>query len=236
MAEASDADGTPPESAIARKQLLYSACVRQADASIGKLLDWLDEKGLRKNSVVVVTADHGEEFWEHGRAGHATDLYDTQLRIPLVISYPARYKRPLRVSPQVAHVDLMPTLVDLAGASDTGWREGRSLVALMDGREPAPAGKTLPAGVTLSELDMSQGAILKSVRTVDWKLIIEPPSTVVHLHDLRTDPGETTDLWGQGASVADSLLSILMRIPGSSIGGWRLAMTGRRPELTSGWT
>jgi choline-sulfatase len=230
----SGTDEVPPESAIARQKLLYSACVRQSDAGIGKLLDWLDGRGLRKNAVVVITADHGEEFWEHGKRAHASDVYDSQLRIPLIISYPAKYKHPRRVSSQVSHVDLMPTLVELTGARDTGWREGTSLTALMEGREPASAKKTLPAGMTLSELDMSRGPVLKCVRTSEWKLILEPPSTVVQLYDLQDDPGETNDLWRSGGRMADSLLSVIMKIPGSSIGGWRLAMTGRGAEADLG--
>jgi arylsulfatase A-like enzyme len=218
--------GIPTQDAIDRERLLYSACVRQADDGIGRLVESLRRAGLIESTVLVVTADHGEAFWEHKTRAHGFNLYDEAIRVPLIIHYPARFKKAARLSPQVGLVDVMPTVTELAGASDPAYREGLSLLRLVEPRRAEIAGGFFPRGVGISELDLRRVPGVKSLRTLDWKLIVEPSTSMKELYSLNDDPGETINLWQNGGRIGDSLQSLISKVPGSSLSGWRIAVTG----------
>ncbi len=129
----------PPDAADIRQvRGLYDGAVAATDAAIGELLDGLAARGLDKDTIVVLTADHGESLYEPGRGqGHGDHLFgDEALHVPLVIADPGR--APRRVPDQVQSIDIAPTLCALAGVQCAGGLDGRSLVPLMDG-------KSLPA-------------------------------------------------------------------------------------------
>jgi arylsulfatase A-like enzyme len=146
----------------ARIRELYQAEVAFNDESFGALLAGLEERGLARNTVVALTADHGEEFWEHGRRGHGHSLVDELLRVPLVIAHPGdpRLEADHRVSQPVQLTDIMPTLLDLAGLPIPPALDGRSLF-------PRSAADDIPllAGVRLDEKD------LVAARRPPWKLV-----------------------------------------------------------------
>jgi len=116
--------------ARARVRALYDAEVRKNDAAFGSLLDALDARGIAEDTLLVLTSDHGEEFWDvrPGRRGHGNALSEAQLRVPLLVRFP----RSPRVAPGtrrtglVAGVDLMPTLLDLLGLPSPAGLDGRS--------------------------------------------------------------------------------------------------------------
>lgn len=224
-------DGEPAAGVVVGEKVLYSGCIRQVDDALGKLLAFLDDAGLRKNSVVIVTADHGEAFWEHGAGAHGGNLYDEAIRVPLVISYPAKYRHPQRVSAQVRHVDLVPTILDLAGVADATQREGTSLRALMEGGavEPAPPGKVVPQDVALCESTLRKAPDTKCARTSRFKLIIEPSTGLSEFYDLLNDPLEKVRLQQETSADADRLRRTLSQIPGSAVEGWRVALAGVHP-------
>src|SRR5439155_710163 len=110
----------PGGSALAAVELehlrrLYDAEIRAWDAELGTLLDALAARGLADSTIVVLTADHGEEFQEHGRLKHRIHLYDELLHVPLVIAGPG--VRPGRVAEQAQGIDLFPTLAALLGTA-----------------------------------------------------------------------------------------------------------------------
>lgn len=109
---------------------LYDAEVRSLDRDLEKVFDELEERNLLSNAVVVVLADHGEEFWDHGSRGHANGLYDEVIRVPLLISVPGQTRR-VDVSDPVSVVDLAPTILELAGSFAPLSFEGRSLAPLL---------------------------------------------------------------------------------------------------------
>lgn len=174
---------------------LYDGGVTAADTQVGRLLDLLDELKLADDTLVVLTADHGEELGERSpqRLGvHALSLYDTLLRIPLIFRYPARDFAVRRVAAQVRLVDALPTILDLAAIPAPADLDGRSLVPLMMGADRADR----PA---YSELlnDNSETPLVRHVAMRDggFKLIVNAPplspgASPAELYDVGADPGE----------------------------------------------
>jgi arylsulfatase A-like enzyme len=115
---------------------LYDAEIAYVDDQVAKLLDGLSRLGRRDHTIVVVTSDHGEEFLDHGGLGHGTSVYGELVRVPLVVSAPEALGASRRVPTLSRHVDLAPTLLDLAGVPRPASFRGRSLL------EPAPLAYT----------------------------------------------------------------------------------------------
>ncbi|HUJ57148.1 MAG TPA: sulfatase-like hydrolase/transferase [Kofleriaceae bacterium] len=110
---------------------LYDGEIRFTDLHIGRLLDELRAKGLYDKTVIVVTGDHGEGFGEHDVFHHGYHLYSAQTKVPLIVRVPGL--PPRRSLTPAGHVDIMPTLVDLAGGQPSKDMEGRSLVDILAG-------------------------------------------------------------------------------------------------------
>jgi len=111
----------------------YDSEIAYTDFHIGRLLDHLRQAGLYDKTVVVVTGDHGEGFGEHGVRLHGYHLYAAQTKVPLVIRVPGL--PPRRSTTPAGHVDIMPTLVDLAGGKHDPDMMGRSLVDAIAGTD-----------------------------------------------------------------------------------------------------
>jgi arylsulfatase A-like enzyme len=221
-----EGEKVPPE-VIARERLLYAGCVRFVDTAVAKVIDYLDSAGLTRDTIFIITADHGEALWDHGAVSHGGNLYDEAIKVPLILSYPAEYGRGQRLDAQVRHVDLLPTILDLAGISDSRRREGTSLRPLIAAgkRQTAPA-RFVPQDVTVCESGLKKAPDSKCVRTNYLKLIVEPATALSELYDLKSDPKEVTNLWGRPPAGTDSLVHMLARVPGTTVGGWRVAVTG----------
>ncbi|MDX1500741.1 MAG: sulfatase [Thermoanaerobaculia bacterium] len=132
--------GEPLDPALVeRYRRLYRGSVRYVDSLLEKLFGELERLRLLHETTVVVTSDHGEEFGEHGRLGHA-QLYPEHLFVPLVVVHPA-VAGAVRVSTLVESLDLAPTLLDLQGIDlPEGGMSGRSLLPLLrEPRTPRPA-------------------------------------------------------------------------------------------------
>jgi arylsulfatase A-like enzyme len=172
------AEGEPPsEETIARVRGLYLGNLAYVDALVGEILGALDEE-----TIVVVTADHGEALFEHGFLGHNTQLYEESTRIPLVIRAPDF--APRRVPDVVELIDLTPTLAELAGvarSAEVSRFQGRSLVPALDGR-------SLPKKLAFSRTLWAKPRY--SVRSDRFKLIWDTRTGGTELYDLERDPGE----------------------------------------------
>jgi arylsulfatase A-like enzyme len=112
---------------------LYDGELAYTDRHVGRLFDELREKGLYDRTVIVVTGDHGEGFGEHGVELHGYHLYAPQTKVPLVIRVPGL--GPRRAMTPAGHIDLLPTLVNLAGGAPTPDMMGRSLVDVLAGAD-----------------------------------------------------------------------------------------------------
>lgn len=109
---------------------LYDSGVAAADELLGRLLDSLRQDRFFDNGILVVTSDHGEMLGEYGLAGHEY-LYDENLRVPLLIAGPAGLGAGRRVAEQVRSIDVLPSILELAGLESPPGIDGRSLVELM---------------------------------------------------------------------------------------------------------
>jgi len=168
--------GGPPldDAEIAWLRTLYDAEVRAWDAALPRLLDGLADAGVAGSTVVVVTADHGEAFQEHGTLRHGVDLYDETVRVPLVVAgpgVPAGRRRD-----QAEGIDLLPTVARLLGVPVPAAAPGRDLLA-----PPAPR-----PGVT--ELSPDHAA----ARTPEAKVVRR--GATLEVYDLLRDPGERRNL------------------------------------------
>lgn len=222
-------DSSDPLAGVKRR---YAACIKRTDTSVGHLVDFLKQEGLLDNTVLIVTADHGDAFAEHGSVSHGTYVYDEEVRVPLIVAWPARYSAGRRIAEQVRHVDLLPTIVGLAGVEDSGRREGTSLDRLAregsrdrSGGEALAAGALLPVTHAICESDLGKAPWSKCIRTNGWKLVIVPPTSGIELYNLSQDPKEQVNLWPAHETVGDSLLEMLRPVSGTSIRGWRVAST-----------
>ena len=124
---------------------LYDAEIAQNDAAFGDLLDEIERRGLDRSSAVVLTADHGEEFFDHGGWKHGYTLYEEMLRVPLILRLPGNpgERTGRAIARPADQVDIAPTFLALAGAPVGTDLPGRDLRALAD--EAHPDGSPVPA-------------------------------------------------------------------------------------------
>jgi arylsulfatase A-like enzyme len=170
----------------------YQGEIRQNDAAFGSFLDGLRDRGLLDRTLVIFTADHGEEFIEHGGTGHGKTLYQEVVRIPLIIRPPGGAAAALRATGVVEQIDLLPTIL---GYLDIDWTDalpGRDLSSTLEGGEPSK----MPEVVFSEE---RFGVVEKySARTRSMKLILNndgaAPGSRFELYDLASDPRERTNL------------------------------------------
>lgn len=109
----------------------YDSEISYVDSYIKKAYE---EFGWDKNTVIVVTADHGEGLWDHGRQGHGFSLYREEIQVPLIIHIPGGAEGK-RIKPNVSTIDILPTLRDIIGLSESDSDEGWSLLPLIEGKE-----------------------------------------------------------------------------------------------------
>ncbi len=110
----------------------YAGKVLDTDKAVGDLLSALDSTNFHDNTLVIFHADHGESLWEHGFVGHGVYLYEDNLRIPLIMSWPGRIPKEKRVPVLVGNIDIAATILDAAQVHDTEMEN------LMDGKSLFP--------------------------------------------------------------------------------------------------
>lgn len=182
-----------PEAGLpARLRTAYEAGHAFVERRVGATLRALDEAGLPEGTVVVVLGDHGEAFGEDGHLLHGQSLHDAALRVPLLVRAPGRLPAGGVVSDACSLVDVMPTILDLAGVPSRPDLDGRSLLPLVEGRDAnreALAEGYMGATATHGPLG------LVSVRRphAKWVLSYDLRSGDVvrdEVYDLLDDPGE----------------------------------------------
>jgi len=191
---------------------LYDAEVAAQDEELAAVFKALDSLDLRRNTIVVLAADHGEELFEHGWVGHASTsldgtLFEELIRIPLIISWPGHIPEGKRVASPVQGVDLMPTLFELIGLAPQGPMQGISFRALWE-EKPSGTAAPLPRLAVFCECsvcgyqcpDSVEPDWLRAVQSGGWKLIqrVSPGRDAQYwLYNLMIDPGEKQDLAGR---------------------------------------
>ncbi len=204
---------------------LYDGEIAFADKAIGDLIQGLDDRNLGDNTLIVFMSDHGEELFDHGGFAHGHTLYDELLRVPLIFRLPGRIPAGRRVPGMVRLVDIMPTVLSLAGIETSADMEGRDLGPLFGGASSAapPRPGALLGDEAFSEA-LLYGPERKSVAAFPYKLIRHMGSGAEMLFDLAEDPGEKHDLGTQGpggeragvkGELERRLLETLFRVSGT---------------------
>lgn len=183
----------------------YAAGVVSLDRQLGEFLGGMRDDGWLERAWVLLTSDHGEELYEHRGWDHGHNLHEHQLRVPLIARPPGGLARPRAVEPLVRQVDLLPTLVALAGGDGPGRIEGRDLGPLLRAEEPGGPVENYASAVR----DKPRMAALN---VGPYKLIWGGGSRPGRLFDLAADPGETTDLAVERRPLARELTAHLRRI------------------------
>lgn len=182
---------------------LYDAKVRRTDDEIGRILGTLDRLGLSRSTLVIVTADHGEELLDHGFIGHASTslagtLFDELIHVPLIMSYPGTLPEGRKVGRLVEGIDVLPTVLDLLGVPPPAVTQGRSLLPLIRGK-PATAAPQVFAETTTCGRSCPEGqdqSRLQAIRTPTWKLIRAEDAAGERfaLYHVASDRGERRDV------------------------------------------
>jgi arylsulfatase A-like enzyme len=175
---------------------LYDGEIAYVDDQVGRLLGALRELDLEKNTLVVLTADHGEDLYEHnGYFFHSPSIYGSSMRIPLVFALPGGLA-PGRVTELASLVDVAPTVLGLLGLPAPPEFSGANLL---------PQGRA-PHGPVHDAVFGETHGIIQTVRTKEWRFVRNPdrvhpdapggpyPIAGVELYDLRKDPGERLNL------------------------------------------
>jgi arylsulfatase A-like enzyme len=174
------------EADAARLEDLYVAGIRQMDDGIARLLAALRERSLLADTLLVVTSDHGEEFLAHGGVLHGRTQFEDVLRVPLLLVGPGVPKR-VRVPEPASLIDLVPTVLARLGLPPAEGLDGVDLTPLLRERVTSLRDRTL-----FSEADHGNPRedATRSIRSGQWKGILERESGSFELYDLASDPNE----------------------------------------------
>jgi len=216
----------------------YDGEIRFVDDQIGRLLDGIAASGRAARTWVVVTADHGEEFKEHGSMGHGRRLYEESVHVPLVIGRPAtgapeaaaQRDAAGRVPVPAGGIDLFPTIAALAGVPAPAGLQGASLVPLLRARPPGPAAPAPASDRPLVCETIRLNAHLKAVRRDRLKLIQSMDENLAELYDLAADPLERRDLAAARPDDRRALAEAMFSQVDFLSGGWnvRWSSDGRK--------
>jgi arylsulfatase A-like enzyme len=176
----------------------YDASIHWVDANLHALFSELDRLDLLKKTLVVVASDHGEAFREHGREGHATNIYREVTEVPLIFMLPFRVSEPLVIEPVVRNVDVWPTILDLAGLPPLPQTDGASLVPLI---EAAARKEPVETPVSMAYIDQTWGRVdvdpapLISIRDDSRRILYRSRQPeLLEIYDEATDPKEHRSL------------------------------------------
>lgn len=175
------------EQALQEVMMAYNAAVSYIDLHVGRLIDGLDKLNLLTSTTIIITADHGEEFFEHGRWGHY-QLFEENIRVPLIISTP-EFRGGTTINTLVSLIDLAPTIMELMGLSKDIRMVGQSLIPVLNG------GKSRPSIEPVYSESMWPDNYRLAIRNGKYKYLYElllPDDKC--LFDLSLDPGEERNI------------------------------------------
>lgn len=183
-------------------EALYDAEIREADDALGAFFAGLRSRRAFDSSIVVLTADHGEEFFDHGGFEHNRTLYEEMIRVPLIVAAPGLEPGIREVQTQA--VDVMPTLLVQAGARVPDGLHGADIWSVLQGRSRGER-------YAYSEI----AGTLYSLRTREWKLISSLQGAH-HLYRINMDPREREDLAGTHPEETERYRDLLTKILASA--------------------
>jgi len=172
----------------------YDGRIRYADEEIGRIIEAIENLPDPRETIIVITADHGDEFLEHGSLYHNNVLIEELIRVPLIFWAPERFAPQPDVGALVRHIDILPTFADLAGAKVPEEAMGLSLVGLMSGESDDP-------DVT----SISEGDFCTAINYRNWKMVWVDSTDTYSLYDLASEDGEYRDVSHEREDIAKQL-------------------------------
>ena len=174
------------DDAVRNLRALYRAQVNRVDDAVGRVVDGLKENDLYDDALIVIASDHGDEFMEHGMLGHSPSLYDELIHVPLIVKPPADEDVGVAaVTDLFSYQDIAPTALDFANLTPPEKMRGESV------RPSLRTGETKRDQV-ISEY-FHTGTRITSLRTRNWKYILDDYHDREELYDLNADPDEQNE-------------------------------------------
>jgi arylsulfatase A-like enzyme len=212
------AGATPlDESDFEIMRTLYAAEVISVDQMIGSLVKLLEEEEILDETLIIVTSDHGENIGDHGMIDHLLSMYESTIHIPLIMRYPARFSAGSENTSLTSQIDIMPTVIDIAGLGNlypgslerslaNAKRPPRDFVIAENDR-PLQGMRVLRKRFPDFDAKSIDGRI-RMLRTDRHKLIWHS-NRAPQLFDLQSDPTETHDLAATNPDLRDRMLAQL---------------------------
>ncbi len=191
-----DASGKDP---LAAAIAAYDAEIAGTDQQIGRLLDTLDGLGIAEETLVLVTADHGEGLMQHGYMYHGAQIWEEQVRVPLLLRWPGRIPPGRTLAGPVEFVDLAPTLLELMGLAAAAFDSpGRSLAGVLRGSETLPPDHPVFLHRRHFEPRTVEGMSVRGeklgILLGRWKYVVGEAEQTRELYDLVRDPLEADNV------------------------------------------
>ena len=207
-------DIIPSQEEIEHERCLYDCEVANVDSALKDLFDFLDERGLTEDTLIIFCSDHGEEFNEHGGFEHGETQYEEQVHVPLIIKGPG-FPAGERFDNCVANLDILPTILRFLGITQPESVSGIPLQDILSGERANNR-------VIFGEEALDNSGLIYSL-IWPYKCILDYKTEESQLFDLANDPGETTDLSDElpeekAAMVAT--LQMMLRPESSEIHVW----------------
>lgn len=178
----------------------YDEEIFYTDLWVGKLLKWVDEQPWGKETAIVITADHGEAFGEHGLYRHAFEVYDVLVHVPMFVYVPGQPGR--TINEYRSHIDLVPTIFDLLGATTDPVIRGKSFA-------PELFGGTPDARDVVCDLpEDTHNERRRAYIHEGWKIIAKGKDFRYELYNLKEDPGEKVDLFKKNPEKAKEMVGL----------------------------
>ncbi len=198
------------QSFVDKLELRYDEHVRFVDSLFGDFLDGLKADGLLDNTMLVVSADHGESFQRGVLMHGGPDLYQELIHVPLIVKMPGQTEGK-RIKTAVSNVDIAPTMLSILGVPAPNWMEGQSLTGIM-------AGEILPEkpklAMNFSLMDSSFDFMSKSIAVIKdkYKLICYISYDKCELYNIEEDSGETVNLVDKEKEIYAAMKGELLRV------------------------
>jgi len=199
---------------LALLRALYDGEIQDVDRLVGQIWDQIVVQGIAGQTLLVITADHGDEFGEHGDYGHGQSVYQELVHVPLIFVGPQVAEPGSSVDIPVPLLDLLPTLVDVAGAPMPELVRGQSLLPVLSGEQPAA--RRFYSQNRANRTRYEQDALFDGYT----KVIYSPLRNRTEMYDLRTDPGELNDRAGSDPQRAAVLRQDLVAWQRTALDTW----------------
>ncbi|MFO8020040.1 MAG: sulfatase [Promethearchaeia archaeon] len=187
-------------------QVLYDAQINFVDDHLAKLLYFIEKK-YKDQSLIIITADHGESFYEHKTLGHQGSVYEELLHVPLFILEPGKDLKPKVIKDKVQLLDIAPTILNFFGISPPDDFQGRDLRTLMKEKDNKTQERLIisecyqKAGYM--RRNREEGYILLGIKKGKWKYIFDEEREKEYLFNLQKDPEEQNNLIEEGGKILD---------------------------------